>query len=97
MYPSIDEGFGIPIIEAMYSSKPILTSDKKIFKEVAGIQSYYFEGNNIDALITQINNIWTSSKDRDDRIIKNMEYVKKFTEQKQAQKIISIYNKLNNG
>ena len=32
VYPSIDEGFGIPIIEAMYSSIPVITSNVKRVK-----------------------------------------------------------------
>ena len=34
--PSIYEGFGKPIVEAMYSKIPIILSNTKIFKEVGG-------------------------------------------------------------
>ena len=36
VFPSLYEGFGIPIIEAQYSECPILCSDIPVFREVAG-------------------------------------------------------------
>ena len=36
VFPSLYEGFGIPIIEAQYSNCPLLCSDIPVFKEVAG-------------------------------------------------------------
>lgn len=36
MSPSLNEGFGIPIIEAQYSECPVLCSDIPVFREVAG-------------------------------------------------------------
>ena len=48
VYPSINEGFGIPIIEGMYSKIPVITSNKPIFQEVGGLNSYYFEEGKLD-------------------------------------------------
>tara|TARA_B100002052_G_C15880969_1_gene599235 strand:+ start:1395 stop:2489 length:1095 start_codon:yes stop_codon:yes gene_type:complete len=94
IFPSIDEGFGIPIIEAMYSKVPVITSNKSIFKEIAGANSYFFEQNKLDSLIEEINKIWHDSKDRDDRIKLNLNYVQRFNEKKQATEIIELYKKL---
>ena len=92
VYPSIDEGFGIPILEAMYSKTPVITSNKSIFKEVCGINSYYFEENELTSLKNQIKKIWEDSNERDNRIKINLNYVQKFNEKKQAVKIINLYN-----
>ncbi|MBE37735.1 MAG: hypothetical protein CMP50_03690 [Flavobacteriales bacterium] len=94
IYPSIDEGFGIPIIEAMYSKIPVITSDKPIFKEVGGSNSYYFESGKLDSLISAIKEIWTDSNDRSKRIEKNFNYVQKFNETQQAEKIVNLYKHL---
>ena len=96
VYPSIDEGFGIPILEAMYSKTPIITSNKNIFKEIGGSDSYYFEEQNIESLIEQINNVWIASKERDNRIVKNIKHIKQFTESKHATQIINLYKILHN-
>ena len=94
VYPSINEGFGIPIIEAMYSKVPVVTSNNSIFQEIGGKYSYYFEQGNIDSLITQISNIWYESKEREDRIKINFQYVQKFNPNQQAIEIIDLYKKI---
>jgi glycosyltransferase involved in cell wall biosynthesis len=35
-YPSLDEGFGLPVLEAMACGCPVLTSDVPVLREVAG-------------------------------------------------------------
>ena len=94
VYPSINEGFGIPIIEGMYSKIPVITSNKSIFKEVGGENSYYFQEDNLDSLIDQIKLIWYDSNARNQRIEKNFEYVHKFNEKKQASQIIKLYQEM---
>ena len=42
IFPSLDEGFGIPIIESYANKCPVLLSDIEIFKEVAGKFGVFF-------------------------------------------------------
>lgn len=42
VYPSIDEGFGIPLIEAMQLGTPLLLNDIPVFKEIAEDTAEYF-------------------------------------------------------
>ena len=43
MFPSIAEGFGIPVIEAMHFGKPVFLSRFTSLPEVGGNEAYYFE------------------------------------------------------
>ena len=42
LFPSYAEGFGLPVIEAMYHGKPCFISDKTSLPEVGGDAAYYF-------------------------------------------------------
>jgi glycosyltransferase involved in cell wall biosynthesis len=41
-FPSLAEGFGAPVVEAMYFGKPVFLSDKTSLPEVGGDAAYYF-------------------------------------------------------
>lgn len=43
LFPSLDEGFGWPIIEAMASGCPVITTNKAPMNEVGGIAAYYID------------------------------------------------------
>jgi glycosyltransferase involved in cell wall biosynthesis len=43
VFPSISEGFGLPVIEAMYFGKPVILSTHTSLPEVGGAAAYYFE------------------------------------------------------
>ena len=92
--PSIYEGFGKPIVEAMYSKIPVILTDTKIFKEVGGPYSYYFKPNNKEQLIKLINKIWNPAVDVNENIEKSRVFAEKFNNKIQAKKIFEIYKEI---
>ena len=60
IYPSLYEGFGLPVLEAFKNGTPVLLSDCSCFKEIAGNAANYFDHQSLDALVIetekQINN-----------------------------------------
>ena len=54
VFPSIDEGFGIPLIEAMRARIPVICSDIKIFKEIGYDSVVYFKKQDYNDLYNQL-------------------------------------------
>lgn len=49
-FPSLDEGFGLPVLEAMARGIPVLTSNRSALPEVAGDAAYLIDPRDQDAL-----------------------------------------------
>ncbi|MFA7235536.1 MAG: glycosyltransferase family 1 protein [Phycisphaeraceae bacterium] len=54
IYPSLYEGFGIPLLEAMHYNCPIIASRASCFPEIAGDAAVYFDPDNTDDIVRQI-------------------------------------------
>jgi glycosyltransferase involved in cell wall biosynthesis len=69
---SIDEGFGLPLVEAIQHGKPILARDIEVFREFGGSNKRYFKNNKNDFIncIDEINKI-TGFKNKTTSEIKN--------------------------
>ncbi len=50
IYPSLYEGFGLPIVESMSCGTPVITSDNSSLREAGGEITYYFNANDPEAL-----------------------------------------------
>ena len=92
VFPSLDEGFGIPLIESMKSEVPVICSDIEIFKEIGRDSVLYFKsGNHIDLydkLKILINDTYLRKK-----LIKlGKENVKRFNRNNFLKEFEKIYN-----
>lgn len=64
IFPSIDEGFGLPLIEAASFKLPLILSDIPIFRELASENAIYFECGNSDDLQSAVNKYIELAKDK---------------------------------
>lgn len=91
VYPSVYEGFGIPIIEALASGVPVITSQGGCFPEAGGPSSCYIEPGNIEDLAFQIETILTDKPHKAIMIQKGIEYVKRFRGKETADQLNTLY------
>lgn len=50
VFPSLNEGFGLPVVEAMHVGKPVFLSEFTSLPEVGGPEAYYFKEYTVDAM-----------------------------------------------
>ena len=94
VYPSIFEGFGIPIIEALNSGVPVITSRDGCFSEAGGPDSLYVDPENTDELAEAINRILSDKNLKDKMIKKGYEYALNFREEKIAEDLMRVYKQV---
>ena len=61
--PSLAEGFGIPIIEALAANTPVLCSDIAVFREVAGELADYFDPFSTDSIAASVTRVLTRQEE----------------------------------
>lgn len=91
IYPSKYEGFGIPIIEALYSGVPVITTNSGVFPEAGGPFSYYIDPENTEEIGYAINSILSNNSMRNEMIEKGLEYVKRFNDETLAKQWQELY------
>jgi glycosyltransferase involved in cell wall biosynthesis len=94
IYPSFFEGFGIPLLEALVSKTPVITSKGGCFGEAAGPGSLYVDPHNIDEIGDAIKRVTSSKELRDKMITVGQEYANNFKDEVIANNYIKLYHSL---
>lgn len=91
VYPSIYEGFGLPILEAFYHQVPVACSNTSSLPEVAGEAAVYFDPYNVDHMAKAISEAINSKE----QLVKaGIKQLAKFSWDKCAKETLEIYRSL---
>ena len=94
LFPSLYEGFGIPILEAMASGCPVLTSRTTSMPEVAGEAATLVDPLSTDQITEGIKNLAANDALRAEMRQKGFEQIKKFSWQKTASETLEVYKEI---
>jgi glycosyltransferase involved in cell wall biosynthesis len=91
VYPSLYEGFGIPILEAFKNDCPVLLSNASCFPEIAGNAAVYFESKSVDSFVAEMRNLLESTSLRERLIEQGKEKLIHYSMQSCVDNTMKIY------
>ncbi|MFS4472972.1 glycosyltransferase family 4 protein [Chryseobacterium sp. T20] len=94
VYPSFFEGFGIPVIEALFSKTVVVTSNTSCLPEAGGKDSVYVNPDNDLDIRAKIKFLWENESERKRREEKGFEFVQKFNDEPIAKELMNFYQKI---
>ena len=94
VYPSIFEGFGLPILEALCTGTPVITSRGSCFEETGGQAACYIDPNNAEELADTIHTVLSDNQLQARMIAKGLQHADEFTDEKVAQKLMEVYKEI---
>lgn len=94
--PSLYEGFGLPILEAMKHGCPVVTSNTSSLPEAGGDASLYFDPEDSSDIAEKIKKLLSDDKLREDMIEKGYKQAKKFSWEKAAKETLQVLKEVAN-
>jgi len=94
IYPSIFEGFGIPILEALFSKTPVITSKDGCFAEAGGSFSKYINPLSTEQMKEAILEILNSNELQEKMKTEGLKHAQYFTDHKIAENLMKVYTYL---
>lgn len=93
-YLSVDEGFGLPPLEAMASGVPVLVADIDIMKEICGDSVFFVDTNDINLIAESIIQIMNMGKEKEIHITKALMRAREFTWDRSAKHLLDFIETL---
>ena len=94
VYPSVYEGFGIPIIEAISCGLPVVACSGSCLEEAGGPDSLYVQPGNVEAMAAAIRLTLVGAEGRELRIENSKKYIRRFSGCNVADQVVNVYQSL---
>ena len=94
VFPSIYEGFGFPLLEAMAHGVPTIAARSSSLPEIGGDATLYFEPTDADALTEHLRRVTSDAALRDDLIARGREQVQQFDWSRTAEQTLAVFKRV---
>ncbi len=95
MFPSLSEGFGLPVLEAFACRVPVITSKGTALEEVAGGAAYLVDPYSVENMVCTLNDVLSMDVDATQTTIKRgVDRCRQFSWESAAHMIYDVYKKL---
>ena len=91
IYPSFFEGFGLPVLEALWSRLPVITSKVSCLPEAGGPDAYYVNPNYAEEIAEGMKKICTDKMFADSMREKGLQHALNFAPEKYAANVMNVY------
>lgn len=95
IYPSLFEGFGLPVVEAMACGVPVICSDTGSLVEVVGANALTFPAQNEGALVDRLHQVMADAPLRQELRRLGLARAQQFSWQRTAEATFDLYCRLN--
>ncbi len=92
VFPSLHEGFGLPILEAQACGTPVVCSNTSSLPEAAGDGALFFDPRDVNAIADAMQRALGDAARRETLIARGFENVKRFSWEKSAQEALEVLN-----
>ncbi len=94
IYPSIFEGFGLPVLEALWSGLPVISSNTSSLREVAGEAALYFAPDNYGILAQHMLSVVSTVDLAEELRNKGFQQAQYFSQKNYAESIVQVYKSI---
>lgn len=94
LYPSLSEGFGMPLVEAMACGAPVITSNTSCLPEIAGNAALLVDPSSTSAITNVLLHVLSDEELRRRKITEGLINAKRFSWDKTAEKVYEVYEKV---
>ena len=97
VFPSLTEGFGFPVLEAMQFGKPVVMSNRTSLPEIAGDSGFFFPSYEAPEMARAVMNAAQAFQNNPSRAIQSRRHAESFSWQATAQQYADVYRTLLKG